>query len=255
MNTTRAPATTPWLDLPRPNPRTRLRLFCFPYAGGNAALFKTWRNNLPGTVEVCPVHLPGRGPRLSEPPFRQLAVMVEALAPALRPHLEEPFVFFGHSMGALIAFETARRLRRIYGFEPVHLFISGSDPPQLPRKSQPTYDLPDDEFVKVLEKLNGTPRAVLEHSELLQLMMGQLRADFEVVETYSYTSEPPLTCGISVFGGHEDGETNHQRLTGWREQTTGSFSISMLPGDHFFLHTAEALLFRLLSQRLHQLIT
>jgi medium-chain acyl-[acyl-carrier-protein] hydrolase len=209
---------------------------------------------LPGTVEVCPVYLPGRGPRLLELPFKRLSLMVEALTPALRPHLDEPFVFFGHSMGALIAFETARELRRIYGFEPVHLFISGSDPAQLPRNSRPTYDLPDDEFVKELERLNGTPRAVLEDSELLQLMMGQVRADFEVVETYRYTNEPPLSCGISVFGGHEDCETNHQRLARWREQTTGSFSISMLPGDHFFLHTAESLLFRLLSQRLHQLI-
>jgi medium-chain acyl-[acyl-carrier-protein] hydrolase len=255
MNPTRAPATTPWLALPRPNPRTRLRLFCFPYAGGNAALFRTWRNNLPGTVEVCPVHLPGRGPRLLEPPFKRLSCMVEALTQALHPHLEEPFAFFGHSMGALIAFETARQLRRAYGFEPLHLFMSGSDPPQLAKIRRPTHDLPDDEFVKELERLNGTPRAVLEQNELLQLMMGQLRADFEVVETYRYTSEPPLSCGISVFGGHGDCETNHHLLARWREQSTGSFSLSMLPGDHFFLHTAESLLFRLLSQRLHQLIS
>jgi len=180
--------------------------------------------------------------------------MVEALTPALRPHMEEPFVFFGHSMGAMIAFETARHLRRTYGFEPVHLFISGSGPPQLPRNGPPTYDLPDDKFTKELERLNGTPREVLEHSELLQLMMGQLRADFEVVQTYAYTSEPPLSCGISVFGGLEDSETNRERLARWREQSTGFFSISMLPGDHFFLHTAESLLCRLLSQRLHQIV-
>jgi medium-chain acyl-[acyl-carrier-protein] hydrolase len=254
MNLSHAPETSPWFTLPRDNPRARLRLFCFPYAGGNASLFRTWQNNLPDTVEVCPVHLPGRGPRLLDPPFRRLSSMVEALTPALHPHLEKPFVFFGHSMGAMIAFETARHLRRIYGVEPVHLFISGSDPPQLARNGPPTYDLPEDEFIRELERLNGTPREVLEQSELLELIMDQLRADFEVVQTYAYQSEPPLSCGISVFGGLDDYETNRERLARWREQSTGFFSISMLPGDHFFLRTAESLLFRLLAQRLHQLV-
>lgn len=255
MSTDRASVTpTPWLALLRRNTPARLRLFCFPYAGGNAALFRTWRNNLPATVEVCPVHLPGRGPRLSEPPFRRLTSMVEALIPALRPHMDQPFAFFGHSMGALVAFETARRIRDTYDLEPVHLFISGSNPPQTPRCRRATYDLPDEQFVKELQRLNGTPQAVLEHSELLQFMMSVLRADFEVVETYSYVSGPPLSCGISVFGGLGDGETSRERLTPWREHTTGSFSLSMLPGDHFFLHTSESLLFRLISQKLHQLI-
>ena len=246
--------TTPWLALLRRNTPARLRLFCFPYAGGNAALFRTWRSSLPSTVEVCPVHLPGRGPRLSEPPFTRLSSMVEALIPALRPHMDQPFAFFGHSMGALVAFETARLLRATYDLEPVHLFVSGSNPPQMPRCRRATYNLPDEQFIKELQRLNGTPQAVLEHSELLQFMMSVLRADFEVVETYSYVSGPPLSCGISVFGGLGDGETNRERLTPWREHTSGSFSLSMLPGDHFFLHTAESLLFRLISQKLHQLI-
>jgi len=254
MSTAHPTVTTPWLALLRRNKPARLRLFCFPYAGGNASLFRTWWNNLPTTIEVCPVHLPGRGPRLSEPPFKRLLSMVETLIPALRPHLDQPFAFFGHSMGALIAFETARHLQKAHNVEPVHLFISGSNPPQLQKNKRVTYDLPDDQFIKELQRLNGTPQAVLEHSELLDFMMGQLRADFEVVETYSYVSGPPLSCGISVFGGLGDGETSRERLTHWQKQTTGPFFLSMLPGDHFFLHTAESLLFRLLSQKLHQLI-
>jgi len=254
MTTAHAAVTTPWLALLRRNTPARLRLFCFPYAGGNASLFRTWRNNLPGTLEVCPVHLPGRGPRLSEPPLRRLSSIVAALIPALRPHMDQPFAFFGHSMGALVAFETARQLRRAYDLEPVHLFISGSNPPQLLGNRRITYNLPDEQFIKELQRLNGTPKAVLEHSELLKFMMEQLRADFEVVETYRYVSGPPLSCGISVFGGLGDCETNRERLTHWQEHTTGSFSVSMLPGDHFFLHTAESVLFRLLSQKLHPFI-
>jgi medium-chain acyl-[acyl-carrier-protein] hydrolase len=253
MRSVQAAATNPWLAVARPDPLARLRLFCFAYAGGDASVFRSWPDNLPAAVEVYPVRLPGRGPRLSEEPFRRLPALVEALVPALLPHTDKPFAFFGHSMGALVAFEVARRLRRVHRVEPAHLFLSGSSAPQLPRTGKRTYDLPDAEFVENLRRLNGTPREVLEHGELLELIMGQLRADFELIQTYTYTSEPPLSCGVSVFGGLDDCPSGAERLAPWREQTTGAFSLSMLPGDHFFIHSSEHLLFRLLSQKLRQL--
>ena len=241
--------STPWITYYKPNPRARLRLFCFPYAGGGTAVFRAWVDKMPDTVEVCPVQLPGRETRLMEAPFNRLSTLVRAAAQALLPYLEKPFAFFGHSMGALVSFELARQLRRRHDLEPAHLFVSGRWPPQLPDKSDPNYDLPDAQFMKELQSLNGTPKEVLDHPALMALMLPMLRADFEVCQTYRYVDEPPLNCPLTVFGGLQD-ETDRKSLETWREQTTASFSLRMLPGDHFFLHTARAQLIRIVAQEL-----
>jgi medium-chain acyl-[acyl-carrier-protein] hydrolase len=209
---------------------------------------------MPDTVEVCPVQLPGREMRLTEAPFKRLPGLVRAVTQALLPYLEKPFAFFGHSMGALVSFELARQLRRQHGLEPVHLFVSGSRSPQMRDKSHPTYDLPDAQFMKELHSLNGTPKEVLEHPKLMALMLPMLRADFEVCQTYRYVDEPPLSCPLTVFGGLQD-ETDRESLETWREQTTASFSLRMLPGDHFFLHTARSQLIRMVAQELSRRTT
>jgi medium-chain acyl-[acyl-carrier-protein] hydrolase len=252
---TRVPAPTPWLVWHRPNPEARLRLFCFPYAGGGALIFRTWPDGLPQTVEVCAVQPPGRETRLKEPPFTQLPPLVQALAPVLRPYLDKPFAFFGHSMGAIISFELARHLRREPGPQPLQLFVSGRRAPQVPDTDDLTYNLPEPEFMEELRRLNGTPQAVLEHPELMKLMIPTLRADFELIQTYAYTPEPPLDCPLSVYGGLQDEDVSREHLEGWREQTTAAFVSRMFPGDHFYLHTSQQLLLRTLSQELHQLVT
>jgi medium-chain acyl-[acyl-carrier-protein] hydrolase len=258
--TNNSPATAPgaraakgqWLSVFSPNPSASVRLFCFPYAGGGAQIFRTWARRLPAGVEVCPVQPPGRGSRMTEPPFRQLAPLVEALAEALRPHLDRPFAFFGHSMGAMISFELARLLREQAGVLPFHMFVSGRRAPHIPETAEPSYDLPYDQFVEVLRRLNGTPEETLRSEELMALMVPLLRADFSVCQTYAYAEGPPLACPITAFGGADDGETAEGRLEAWREQTTGAFSSVVLPGDHFFLHTAEERLLRRLGEELHQ---
>src|SRR5215213_1931004 len=116
---------TPWFMSQRPNPRARLRLFCFPYAGGGAAIYRLWPQNLPSEVEVCGAHLPGRGTRLREQPFTGLDALVDAAAEAIAPSLDKPFALFGHSMGAMISFELARRLCDQGRPQPTHLFVSG----------------------------------------------------------------------------------------------------------------------------------
>lgn len=246
---TRSVVSTPWIEYYKPNPQARLRLFCFPYAGGGAAVFRGWVDRMPGIVEVCPVQLPGRETRMKEAPFNRLSTLVRAAAQALLPYLEKPFAFFGHSMGALVSFEIARELRRRHDLEPVHLFVSGRWPPQMPDHSDPTYDLPDAQFVKELHSLNGTPKEVLDHPALMALMLPLLRADFEVCQTYGYVDEPPLSCPLTVFGGLQD-EPDRKSLETWHEQTTASFSLRMLPGDHFFLHTAQSQLIRIVAQEL-----
>lgn len=249
-NTNRRTARTSWVAYPRPNPQARLRLFCFPYSGASDAIFATWGNDLPAAVEVCPVRLPGRGPRLAEQPFRRLAPLVEALGQALTSHLDRPFAFFGHSMGALVAFELARHLRRTRRVSPVRLFASGHRAPHLPDRDAPIHDLPEPEFIAELRRYNGTPAEVLEHTELRQLVVPILRADFEVCETYAYQDDAPLDCPISVYGGTHDEQIHEDELQAWRLHTRAAFSLSMFSGDHFFITTNRQQLLQTLAHDL-----
>ena len=245
-----SPATSSWLSSYEPKPEAALRLFCFPYAGGAATIFRKWADALPPTVEVCPVQLPGRDRRWRETPYTNLRLLIEAVARELHDYWQQPFAFFGHSMGAIIVFELARRLRAEHGFEPVHLFVSGRRAPQLKGREPVTYNLPRAEFIEELRRLNGTPAEVLEQPELMELMLPVLRADFEMVQTYTYTDEPPFKCPITAFGGLQDIEASREELDAWREQTRGAFSLRLLAGDHFFLNQAQPLLLEMLSQQL-----
>lgn len=240
-----------WLGSYKPKPHARLRLFCFPYAGGGASIYQTWADKLPDTVEVCPVQLPGRESRMKEKPFTDMILLIKALAAALIPLQDRPYAFFGHSMGALISFELARYLRSHQSPLPIHLFLSGRGAPQITGPETAKSDLPEEEFIEELIRLNGTPREVLDNPELMLMMIPLLRADFLLFESYAYVVEPPLDCPISVFGGLQDHEIGPEKLEGWREQTTEGFVRRMLPGDHFFLHSQRAVLLRLLAQELY----
>jgi medium-chain acyl-[acyl-carrier-protein] hydrolase len=176
---------------------------------------------------------------------------VEAAGPGLAPYLDKPFAIFGHSMGALIAFELARHLRREYAIEPVRLFVSGRPGPQTVR-SRSINALSDSEFLKLLWAYNGTPEEALRNPELMELMLPVIRADFAVSQSYVYTPEPPLQCAITAFGGLHDETISREHLEEWREHTRGRFLLRMLPGDHFFLNTARALLLAAISKELYQ---
>jgi len=189
-----------------------------------------------------------------EPPFTHLAPMVEALAQALEPQMDMPFAFFGHSMGVLISVELARRLRLEGQRGPDHLFVSGHRAPHLPRPRPPIHQLPEQEFVAELRRFEGTPEEILQNVELLQLLMPALRADFEVVGTYSYAAEAPLECPISVFGGREDSEVSEKELEEWRDETTREVKIRMLPGGHFFVQTAHTAILQAINSDLAPLL-
>ena len=242
--------TNPWINCPKPNPQARLRLFCFPYAGTGASTFRTWSDQLPPDIEVCPVQLPGREKRLSEPLFTHLSPLVKILALILLPYLDRPFAFFGHSMGALVSFELTRKLRHHKAPSPMHLFVSGRRAPQIPNPDPPIHQLPDNAFVGELRRYNGTPEAVLQNPELRSLFLPILRADLAINETYTYISEAPLDCPISAFGGLQDKEVSRKELDAWRDQTNTTFSLSMFPGDHFFLKREPDALWQAISQSL-----
>jgi medium-chain acyl-[acyl-carrier-protein] hydrolase len=230
-----------WLRCYQPNPDASLRLFCFPYAGGSAALFRTWV--LPN-VEVWGVQLPGRGDRFSEPPITNITMILDVLIPDLRSYFDRPYAFFGHSMGALLGFEMARRSG------PECLFVSGRRAPQI-KNAQQLHTLSDEAFLLELRRLNGTPPQVLENAELMALFLPILRADFAVCETYAYQEAAPLGCPIAAFGGTDDRTEPLQLLQGWRSQTTGEFSLQELPGDHFFLQTQQQVLLEEITKRLN----
>ncbi len=195
---------------------------------------------MPTQVEVCAIQLPGRENRLREQPHTRLASLVEQLAEELEPYLDLPFALFGHSMGAWIAFTLARRLRQRHPRSPVHLFVSGRRAPQIPSLHRPIHALPDPEFIGELRRrYGGLPEAVLRDPELLELFLPVLRADLTLVETYTYTPEPPLACPISAFGGAEDPASGPAGLAAWQAQTTATFSMRLFPGGHFFVQTAR----------------
>jgi medium-chain acyl-[acyl-carrier-protein] hydrolase len=248
-------ATSNWVLCQKPDSRAALRLFCFPYAGGSASIFRQWAQSLPAGVEVCAIQLPGRGSRLLEPAITRIPRLITAMAPALLPYLDKPFAFFGHSMGNIISLELARYLRRKLKIEPVHVFVSGSRAPQLPDTEPRSYDLPEADFIKYLRRLNGTPTEILEHPELMGLLLPVLRADFELVQTYAYAHAKPLACPITAFGGLLDKEVGRRRLEAWREQTAAHFSLNMVPGDHFFIHESQSLLLATLSEELSKIVS
>ncbi len=241
---------TPWLICPVPNPSAALRLFCLPHAGGGAALFRSWPTNLPATVEVCAVQLPGRETRFREPPLRNWQPLVAALADGLLPFLDRPYAVYGHSMGALLAFELVRELRRRGIAGPAHLIAAGYPAPPLPSERPHLHDLPEAEFRAALRQRGGTPAVVLDNNELMDLLAPMVRADFTVLETYLYQPDDPLDCPLTVVGGDEDPIARPHQLSAWRDVTTGPSELVMLPGPHFFPQTQQPLLLQTIRRLL-----
>jgi medium-chain acyl-[acyl-carrier-protein] hydrolase len=234
----------------KPRPQALIRLFCCPYAGGNATLFRPWALELPETIEVRALQPPGRATRMAEKPFTNLAAFVEAIGPHTVELIDRPFVLFGHSLGAIVAFELARWLRRHHRSRPEHLFVSGRRAPEIPESDPPKYTKSDEDLVASLHEMNGTPPEVLAHEELLGLMLPMVRADFQMIETYEYVEERPLGCPITVLSGEADPEDGPEDVAGWRSHTSSRFTQHTLAGDHFFINTNHAEVLRLVRTEL-----
>ena len=240
--TTKKPAS--WVRVFKPRPNAKLRLFCFAYAGGGPSVFRPWSDGLPLDVEVVAVQLPGRESRWREPARKQMAELADELTEHLLAEFDRPFVFFGHSMGAILSFEVTRRLVARKAVLPERLIVSGRRAPTIPDEDEPTYNLPREEFIEEIRGLTGTPDEVLEHQELMELMLPVLRADFEACDTYSFDGgESRLPVPLIALGGVEDERIPPDSIDLWGQQTSGEFSSRMFPGGHFFLndHRSELL--------------
>ncbi|WP_431783037.1 thioesterase II family protein [Streptomyces chumphonensis] len=226
-----------------------LRLVCVPYAGGGAAAFHGWSRELLPAVEPWTLRLPGRDARRREPLPTDLVAVARDAARALAALLTPPFALFGHSLGAFLAFETARALRDTWGMEPALLAVSARNAPQEPTYRGTIHQLPDEEYLEVLDRRYGAiPPIIREDAGMRALYLPILRADTALLETYRYVEGPPLSCPIAAYGGTEDPESSHASLARWGRQTTAGCTTSLLPGGHFFLQTQRARLLESLRE-------
>jgi medium-chain acyl-[acyl-carrier-protein] hydrolase len=234
-------------------PRTSqisLRLICFPFAGAGTAVFAPWSKLLPPDVEVIGFRLPGRELRALEAPVSRLQDHLEPLRSELISCFDRPVAFFGHSMGALLAFEVAQVLQFNNGVCPIHLFVSGAKPPSM-RGEIPQYEeMTQAELISLLRTYDGTPAEVLDNPELLDIVLPSLRADLVSVRNYSCQWLEPLSCPITAIGGEEDPHVDAKDLADWNSFTRAEFAMQILPGDHFFLKSHCAELISYLRERL-----
>lgn len=212
-----------------------VRLFCFAHAGGGSGFFRPWRKPLAPEIAVTPVVLPGREARWREPAYTKMELLIGPLCDAMAPYLDRPFALFGHSMGAAVAYEVARRLSDGPDGPPLCLLVSARRAPHLPPRRPPIYRLPADEFLAQIEQLNGTSSSILRESALLQALLPGLRADFELNDTYSPSAGTPLSLPISAFVGERDQLASTGEMRRWGELTVSEFSLRSFGGDHFYL--------------------
>ena len=248
----RQSSSSRWFESLSPARAPLLRLFCFPYGGGNAHAFREWQLHFAPEIEVCLVHLPGRARRIVERPHTRLQPLVQEVADAIRIETHSRFAFFGHSMGALISFELARELRRRNYDTPVHLFLSACRAPDVVRAVPPTFNLPVQEFMAEIKKLEGTPTEFFENPDLQHALLPLLRADFEITDTYEYVPESRLACPITVYGGERDELASVKHLAPWELQTSAECKFRIFPGGHFFIQSHKAEFLRTLRQDLLQ---
>lgn len=241
---------SPWIKQLRPVPNARVRLFCFPAAGANANSYLPWSVALPSFIEAFAIQLPGRGERFHEKPDVDMRGLVAELTHASRALRDRPFIFLGHSLGTLIAFELARTLRRNGERLPMHFYAVAHRAPQIPETGPLAHQFPDQEFLERLRQLGGSGPEILAERELMELLLPTIRADFAMDETYSYTEEPPLTCPVTAWGGSEDAELSREDLALWQHQTASAFELQMFEGDHFFIHSQRKALIDAIEARL-----
>jgi surfactin synthase thioesterase subunit len=247
---TQGSVNSKWIVRFRPVSQPELRLFCFPYAGGGASIFRSWAEEFPVEIEVCAIQLPGREERLKEGLLRNFRGLITALMQAFTDYLDTPAAFFGHSLGAIVAYELARRLHTATSCTPVYLFAAGRPAPHIATANSQIHLLPDDEFLDAIRKLNGTPEDILQHPELKQHYLPILRADICLSETYFYIPGERLPCPISVFSGLQDKTVRRKALSAWRDHTQAQFQLRMLPGDHFFLRKSQDALLKAIAEDL-----
>ena len=231
-----------------------LRLFCLAHSGGSAVVFRQWLDWLPQWVELVAVELGGRGTRMQEPAATDLREAAAALVPDILTLADRPFALFGHSMGALIAFELAQQLRR-YGQAPACAFLAACPAPHQIARRRQLHRLPDGELIREIRRLNGTPRGVLDDPDMRRLVLRILRADLTMFETYVAEPGAMLDCDILALCGAADASVSEAEIVQWAAYSRAAFAVEHFPGDHFFVQSAAPLVLDIIARRLRELLS
>lgn len=218
-------------------PNCKMRMFCFPHAGGTAQDYKKWAMYLPDDAELYAAQLPGRAERITEAFCADFYTLISNLASNILTFINTPYFFVGHSLGGSIAFEVAKAIRKLHYPLPKRLFIIGRNGPNIP-ENNPTYNLPDEMLIDYLRIQSGTSEKLLEDKDIMQFFLPIVRNDMKLADTYHdlYKKEEPLSCPINVFWGTEETHMKLNELEDWKNETYGTFTIDQFDGHHFFLH-------------------
>jgi medium-chain acyl-[acyl-carrier-protein] hydrolase len=240
-----------WVPFRNEGAAVRCRVFCFPHAAGNAAFYRPLRRLMPANIDLCPLELPGRAARLDEPPCNSMNALMEQLHYAIQPLMAVPFAFFGHSAGACMAYEAARRLRSVDGRIAAHLFVSARVSPNCgPADPAPACPRSDPDLLAILDRFGGTPAAIMQRPELIAALLPALRADLALAEGYVVDPGEHVACPITAFGGADD-VFHSGSVQSWKNFTDGKFRTWIFPGGHFYFSGAEEALASEIAKDLH----
>jgi pyochelin biosynthetic protein PchC len=240
-----------WTRRFHPAPQARVRLVCFPYAGGSASFYFPLSRALSPAVDVLALQYPGRQDRRAEPTIDDLGELTDQVLAAIEPWDDLPLAFFGHSMGATLAFEVARKLERKTGTVLVNLFASGRRAPSRLR-NEDVHLRDDAALVRDLRRLNGTDARILADEELLRTILSALRSDYKAIENYRFQPGPPLNCPITVLVGDRDPVTTIDEARSWQEHTAAECDLNVLPGGHFYLINKQEEVIDIVSRSLRR---
>lgn len=218
--------------------KKKFNLFCFPYAGGSSAVFNKWRQYLDKRIEMFAVELAGRGRRIYDPLYDSIEEAVEDVYKIVSGLSDgTPYAIFGHSMGGIITYELAQKIRALKQPPPLHIFFSGRGAPHVPRDNDKMFHkMPEKEFKKEIIDLGGTPKEFFEHPELIDVLLPTLRSDFKIAETYEKSKDiKPLDYDITIFIGKEE-EVTAEQMHGWKEHTNKVCTVHYFEGKHFFIN-------------------
>jgi medium-chain acyl-[acyl-carrier-protein] hydrolase len=246
---------SPWINVFQTSPQAKLSLICFPYAGGGANIFATWKGVLPPSIEILAVNPPGRGARMMEPALCDMDTLVAQLKSELKPFLNKPYVFFGHSLGSVVAFEMARALRAENTTLPKHLFAAGRRAPHVENDGPPIYHLPDDAFKEEIRKKKGTPEEILNNDELMSLVLPMLKADFQIADTHQYTEGEPFDFPLTYYWGNTDKPANQNNDDAWGNHTAAEYRQREFQGGHFFIHSVKDQMLESLKSDLDEVLS
>lgn len=226
-----------WYKNFRETPHCKMRMFCFPHAGGSAQDYKKWLAYLPMDIELLVAQMPGRAERMQEKLCTNFNELIDSFLTAIIPFLDKPYFFVGHSLGGSIAFEVARAIRRIEHIMPTSMIIIGRGGPNI-QESRPRYNAPDKEFIAYLKSQSGTDEKIFEDVEVLKFFLPIIRNDMMLADTYHnfYQKESPLSCPIHVFFGSKEADITQEMVAEWKYETSSNFTVEQFDGNHFFLH-------------------